>query len=82
MTKSRIDPSRIKCVIERFSTRRTFDTRAGSGICLRIGIDKQYLSSAVRKACGEVHGGRGLSDSAFLICNGYYLGHEATKLIN
>ena len=46
------------------------DAKAGGGIALRVGVDDQDLKVVGGKGGGQVDGGGGFSDSAFLVGNG------------
>src|SRR5271168_4057628 len=45
------------------------DSASHGGITLRIEIDQQHTPLGGRQRSGEIDGGGGLSDPAFLICN-------------
>ena len=56
-----------KNVIYRRGDGLAFDSQPGGGISLRIHIDEQYSFALQRKSGSEIHSGRRLPDTAFLI---------------
>ena len=64
-----------KTVIQTFTKSAPLNPNSGRGIPLRIGIDKQGSIAPLGDNRRQIDCRRGLSDSAFLVCDSYYFGH-------
>ena len=53
----------------------SLDTDPGGGVPLRISVDQQGALLGHRQAGGEIHGGGGLANPAFLIRDRYDSSH-------
>jgi hypothetical protein len=43
------------------------DAKAGGGVALRIEVDEQHVAAEGGKAGGQIYGGGGFADAAFLV---------------
>ena len=68
-------------VIDRHFQFALVHARSHRGIALRVQIDHQHALANLGQAGGQIDGGGGFADAAFLVGNAEYFGHSVILVV-